>query len=85
MFKMAALMTVLAASFTEYPAFLRPNVVVEAFTDKGLMVELIVRCPVGTGILTYSKVERAYCSSRHACFGALPAAVDHTCGRSGLK
>ena len=77
--KLAVLGLVLAGSYTEYPAFTRRGGVIEAYTDRGPIVELIVRCPVGTGILSYSKIERLYCSSKHDCFPHLHPAVARTC------
>ena len=65
-----------AKGFTYYP---KENAVVEAATDKGLMVELIVRCPAGVGIVTYSKVERLYCGPDHQCVGSLSNAVNRLC------
>lgn len=69
----------LAASFTEYPVFVNPNAVVEAYTDRGPIIELIVKCPRGTGILSYSKIEGLYCSSKNVCFRGLRPAVRDTC------
>lgn len=69
----------LVSVFSDYPAFLKRGGVIEAYTDRGTIVEMIVRCPVGTGILAYSKVEQLYCSSKHKCSPALRAAVDDTC------
>lgn len=65
--------------FTLYPAFVHRHAVVEAATDKGLVVELIVRCPGGAGILTYSKVERRYCGPDHQCAAVLDDAVRRLC------
>ena len=80
MFKLAAAGLALAAVYTDYPAFLKSGGVIEAYTDRGPIVELIVRCPAGTGILSYSKIERLYCSSKHGCFSRLKPALDETCG-----
>ena len=91
---LAALATVLpafaqsvpAGGFRTYPGFLDPYAKVEAVHDKGLMMELIVRCSVkadGTispGIMSYSKVERLFCSSRHRCFSDPVRAARDTCG-----
>ena len=35
--------------------FVNKNVLVEAYTDLGPIVEMIVKCPSGTGIISYSK------------------------------
>lgn len=65
--------------FSDYPAFLKKGGVIEAYTDRGPIVELIIRCPAGTGIMSYSKVERLYCSSKHNCSLTLRTAVEDTC------
>jgi hypothetical protein len=65
--------------FSDYPAFVKPNAVVQAYTDKGPIVEMIVRCPEGSGIMSYSKIERLYCSAKHTCFLQLREAVSDTC------
>lgn len=65
--------------FTDYPGFVNPNSTVQSYPDKGPIIEIVVRCPAGSGILSYSKIERVYCSAKHRCFAALSPAVDHTC------
>jgi hypothetical protein len=80
MLKLAAVALTMTAIYSDYPAFLKRTGVVEAYTDKGPIVELIVRCPVGTGIMSYSKIERLYCSSKHKCTPKLQVAVANTCG-----
>jgi hypothetical protein len=52
---------------------------VEATIDKGPILEMIVRCPVGTGILTYSKVEKLYCGPRGGCDKRLEPIVQRLC------
>ncbi len=78
--KVMSLGFALAATFSDYPVFLKQGGVIEAYTDRGPIVEMIVRCPVGTGIISYSKIERLYCSSKHGCFSRLKPAVAETCG-----
>ena len=65
--------------FSDYPGFVDTRATVEAFTDRGPVVELIIKCPGGSGILTYSKIEHLYCSSKHSCFSSLRAAARDTC------
>jgi hypothetical protein len=77
--KLSAVGLALAAIYTDYPAFLKTAGVIEAYTDRGPIVELIVRCPVGTGIMSFSKIERLYCSSKFNCTVELQAAVADTC------
>ena len=80
MLKLAAAGLALAAIYSDYPAFLKSGGTIEAYTDRGPILELIVRCPEGTGIISYSKIERLYCSSKHDCFPQFQPAVDRTCG-----
>jgi hypothetical protein len=78
------------SSYTAYPAFgdrsgVQPPAAtsqprVEATTDRGPIVEMIVRCPKGTAIISYSKVERLYCSPKHACNRSLGTVLARTCG-----
>ena len=77
--KLAAAGLAMTAIYTDYPAFLKRAGVVEAYTDRGPIVEMIVRCPVGTGILSYSKLEHLYCSSKFKCTAELQVAVASTC------
>jgi hypothetical protein len=81
---------VLAANFTAYPAFgdrgvttprsAQSNSRVEATIDRGPISELVVRCRSGSAIISYSKVERVYCSPRHQCDRQLAALIKRTCG-----
>lgn len=75
----STLAAVATAAVIQYPAFTRDRGPVEAVIDKGLMVEFIVRCRPGTGIMSYSKAERRYCSSRHSCHATFAAAWKATC------
>lgn len=74
-----------ATDFRLYPGFTDPNAVVEMTTDKGLIVEIVLRCSrsdrgVRAGIMTYSKVERLFCSSRMRCTTSAARAARETCG-----
>ena len=81
----------LTANFTAYPAFgdrgtatprkVERNPQIEATTDRGPIVELIVRCQNGTAIISYSKIERLYCSPKAVCTKQLGRTVDQACGR----
>ncbi len=74
-----------AADFRLYPGFRDRNALVEMTTDKGLIIEVVLRCSrdkqgrVKAGIMTYSKVERLYCSSKNRCFRNSDDAADNTC------
>ena len=65
--------------FRYYPGFVRKNAVIEAAHDKGLIVEYIVRCSDGPGMITLSKVERKYCLPNNSCTGNLQIAVRRLC------
>jgi hypothetical protein len=79
MLKLAIAGLALTAIYSDYPAFLKRGGTIEAYTDRGPIIELIVRCPSGTGILSYSKVEKLYCSSKLNCSNELRVAVSDTC------
>jgi len=74
-----------AANFTLYPGFTDPNAFVEMTTDKGLIIEIVLRCSrkngkVKAGIMTYSKMDRMFCSSKMRCSRSADKAADDTCG-----
>jgi hypothetical protein len=79
MFKLMAISYAMAAIFSDYPAFLKRGGVIEAYTDRGAIVELIVRCKVGSGIISYSKADKKYCSSKMHCSTSRDAAITDTC------
>lgn len=78
MFSVFAVAATLAA-YSDYPGALSRQSSVEAYTDKGLTVELVVRCRPGTGVLTYSKADQTFCDSRLRCHSSLRAARRATC------
>lgn len=80
MFQFAAVGLMTAAIYSDYPAFIKRDAAVEAYTDRGPIVELIVRCPKGAGIMSYSKIDGLFCSSKHKCFTRLQPAIANTCG-----
>ncbi|MBU2582410.1 MAG: hypothetical protein KJ622_11895 [Alphaproteobacteria bacterium] len=69
----------MASTFTAYQAFVHPGATVETLIDKGLIVEMIIKCPDGAGIITYSRVERVYCTPDYSCHGAITHAIEHLC------
>ena len=81
----------LAANFSAYPglgdkAGVAPRAVqlsprVEAASDRGPIIEMIVRCPTGTAIISYSKVEHLYCGPRLRCDRRIANVVAEACGR----
>ena len=57
-----------------------PGIKIEALVDRGPIVEMIVRCGVNTAIISYSKIEKLYCSPRMACSPALSDTLATSCG-----
>jgi hypothetical protein len=68
-----------AAHFNYYPGFIEPGHRVDALIDKGPIVELVVRCKVGTGIIAISKYEGLFCAPDFTCFSTLRPAIARTC------
>lgn len=52
---------------------------IESTVDRGVFVDLIVTCSGGTAILSYSKVERIFCSSRGQCSPRMESAIEDSC------
>ena len=71
-----------ASGLTEYPGFRQPNAQVEAIIDRGPIQELIIKCGDGTAIISFSKVERRFCTPRLQCDPSLRVVVARTCGKS---
>ena len=81
---------IIAANFTGYQAYgdrgitipraADGNPRIEATTDRGPIVEMIVRCRKGTAIISYSKMERLYCTPKFVCGGSLATIVEKSCG-----
>lgn len=75
---------VLAAGFSFYPSFgdrPHPHVDprVEAAIDKGPIYELIVSCGEGTAMLSYSKVEKLFCTAYSGCMAGQSLAITEAC------
>jgi hypothetical protein len=47
--------------------------------DKGLMLELIVKCSRGVAIVTFSKTEGLYCDPQHHCSSNLRGTIGRAC------
>ena len=74
-----------ARDFNLYPGFDDRDTLVEMTSDKGLIIEIVLRCErqgnkVKAGIITYSKVEGLFCSSKMLCTRDGDRAADDTCG-----
>lgn len=80
----------IVAGFVTYPSFgdtgitipraAESNPRIEMTTDKGPIVEMLVRCPRGVSIISYSKIERVYCTPKLDCRRDLAAVVAKSCG-----
>lgn len=68
-----------AAPFNLYPGFDDPGQRIEALIDKGPVVEMIVRCERGTGIIAISKYEGLFCAPDFSCYPTLKPALARTC------
>ena len=69
----------LASTFTAYQAFVQPGATVETLIDKGLLVEMIIKCPDGAGIITFSKVDKRYCTPDFTCHRKIGPAIEQLC------
>lgn len=70
----------LASLFTTHPGAVRVNRGVEAVVDRGVIVEMIVRCQTGIAIISFSKIERRYCTPQFECFTNLDVTIRRSCG-----
>lgn len=80
----------IAANFATYPSMgdrgliqpksISSNPRVEHAIDKGLIIEMIVRCQSGVTVISYSKVERLYCSPKLVCSPNASDIVAKSCG-----
>ncbi|MGQ0672745.1 MAG: hypothetical protein ACT4N2_07700 [Hyphomicrobium sp.] len=69
-----------AGNFVDYPGFLHPGARIEAVLDRGIIAELIVKCPQGSGIVSYSKAEKVFCTPHGGCTPSIKKAIARTCG-----
>lgn len=77
-------LAVLALGFSFYPSFgdePSPHIDqrVEAAIDKGPIYEIIVSCGEGTAILSYSKVEKLFCTAYGGCMAGQSLAISEAC------
>lgn len=70
----------LTGTFTIYPGPSTPDRRIEAITDHGPILELIVRCPRGNAIISYSKSDRLYCGPRWTCDDSRDRVIREACG-----
>lgn len=71
---------VFTGTFTIYtvPRSAPPRI--EAMTDRGPIVEMIVGCQNGTAIITYSKLEKLYCGPKRGCDRSQTRVIRDACG-----
>ena len=55
---------------------------IQGFLNAGAIQELIIKCGDGTAIISFSKVERRFCTPRLQCDPSLRVVVARTCGKS---
>jgi hypothetical protein len=65
--------------FIDYPGFVHAEAIMEAHIDRGPIVELIIKCGQGSASISFSKVERLFCSPKFSCDASFDAVVAKTC------
>lgn len=73
------LAVVLATSFTTYNFDRGSLPRIEAVTDRGPILELIVHCQSGTAIITYSKIEQIFCGPTGGCDPDRRTVIERNC------
>ena len=89
--QIATMLTIATAGFTTYPGFgdklpgpAQPapqQLRIESIVDRGPIVEMVIRCGANAAIISYSKVEKLYCSPKLVCDSKLDKTLALTCGR----
>ncbi len=85
MIKAILVIAAVTGNYITYPGLNHPEKMIEMTTDKGLILEIVLRCgrkangQISPGIMSYSKIERLYCSSRNNCYTSAKKAVNETC------
>ena len=69
-----------AAPLAPAPTQMQQGLKIEAIVDKGPTVEMIIRCGPNSAIVSYSKIEKLYCSPKLACDPLLARMLETTCG-----
>lgn len=73
---MAATATI---GFTVYPDFVHPKARIEMVRDLGPVLELVVSCRQGSAIMSFSKVDKLYCTPKWVCFTDMDKAALRSC------
>lgn len=81
---------VIAAGFATYPSYGDRGITtpraaaahprIEMTLDKGPIVEMVVRCPRGVSVISYSKIERVFCTPQIVCNSNLATVIAKSCG-----
>jgi hypothetical protein len=53
---------------------------IEMLRDLGPVVEMLIVCPKGAAIVTWSKPERLFCGPSHGCATTLAVVAGRVCG-----
>ncbi|CAN0447131.1 unnamed protein product [Phaeothamnion confervicola] len=77
---LASLIAVATGVVTIYSGPNAPDPRIEASTDRGPIIEFIVRCPAGTAIISYSKMEGLFCDPRLVCEKNKDVVIRRSCG-----
>ena len=68
-----------ATGYITYPEFIDSTANVEAVTDLGPVLEVVVKCKSGSAIMSYSKIERTFCTPKWTCYKDLDKAIARSC------
>ena len=68
-----------STTFTLYPEFVEPQSPIKMVRDLGPVYEITVRCPLGFGIMTYSKVDKRFCTPDWTCYRSIEPAFQKLC------
>ena len=73
------LAAIAATSFTYYPQFVQPDSKITTVTDLGPVLEVVVKCHRGSAIMSYSKIERVFCTPDWVCYRDMQTAASKAC------
>jgi len=76
----AVALVFLAANITLYPGSRHPDPRIEMIADRGPILELTVKCRGGVAVISYSTIERLYCSPRFDCSRNMTEIIRKSCG-----
>lgn len=79
MLEAAAIVLTASTPYINYPPVRTAPPRIEVVSDRGPILELVVRCPSGTAIITYSKIERVFCGPKSGCSGDRHSVIEKVC------